>query len=449
MTDFADRLKILLAAIPASDHFPGPDDVERTFSSLAERYPKVAHRARIGTSRLGDPLHLLTIGCGPRPALVYAGPHSNEPVGFHTIAHFATLLCTDDELREELGYTWHLISCIDPDAARLNQGWYSGPLTRRNYARNFYRPALEHQAEWTFPVVHDGPGYFDRVLPETQALIRAIDAVRPAFMCSLHNAEFGGTYYYVTGELPDLVPDLAEVATIAGVPLHAGDAELPGTKRLGTGVFVFPSAEEIQDAYSERGKPVSFGSGSHHYANRYGTFSLIVEVPMWLDWRSGDSCTSGRSHAELLRAAAELVADIEPALGRHLDPLFGRLRVPGSPFGSALTEFRRIPERLSSSLRKQAEDVGDAAATVAEYFDISQTAHLFRLRSCGTSLRLLDAELAIGNHAPDIRAAHAGLSELFEQWASEAEAVAPGGLAEPARLAGVQLGAILTTARKL
>jgi hypothetical protein len=48
-----------------------------------------------------------------------------------------------------------------------------------------------------------------------------------------------------------------------------------------------------------------------------------------------------------------------------------------------------------------------------------------------------------------VRAAHRGLRELFEQWASEAEAAAPGGLAEPARLAGVQLGAILTTARKL
>ncbi|CAF1181647.1 unnamed protein product [Rotaria sordida] len=53
-----------------------------------------------------------------------------------------------------LTYIWHLILCIDPDGTRLNDGWFSGPFTIRNYARNFYRPSMGEQVEWTFPITY-------------------------------------------------------------------------------------------------------------------------------------------------------------------------------------------------------------------------------------------------------------------------------------------------------
>ena len=105
--------------------------------------------------------------------------------------HLGRLLCEDDALRDELGFSWHIMPCIDPDSTRLNEGWFAGPFTRRHYARHFFRPAPDQQVEWTFPLAYKS-AYFDRTLPETEALMRVIDELRPELMYSLHNAEHGG-----------------------------------------------------------------------------------------------------------------------------------------------------------------------------------------------------------------------------------------------------------------
>jgi hypothetical protein len=83
----------------------------------------------------------------------------------------------------------------------LNEGWLKGPFTREHYARNFYRSAGDEQVEWSFPLDYK-TAYFDAVLPETAALMRLIDHVRPALMCSLHNTEQGGVYYYLSRPEP-------------------------------------------------------------------------------------------------------------------------------------------------------------------------------------------------------------------------------------------------------
>ncbi|CAF3885733.1 unnamed protein product, partial [Rotaria sp. Silwood1] len=105
------------------------------------------------------------------------------------------------------------IPCVDPDGTRLNQGWFSGPFTIRNYARNFYRPRTEEQVEWTFPITYKN---YSWTTPsnETQALMYAIRLVQPDFVYGLHNSGFGGMYYYISQPLFDIFPQLERFTSI-------------------------------------------------------------------------------------------------------------------------------------------------------------------------------------------------------------------------------------------
>lgn len=51
-------------------------------------------------------------------------------------------------------YTWHLLPCVDPDRTRLNEGWFAGPFTMREYAKYYHRSTVAEQVKWTFPIVH-------------------------------------------------------------------------------------------------------------------------------------------------------------------------------------------------------------------------------------------------------------------------------------------------------
>ena len=91
------------------------------------------------------------------------------------VHHLAHRLVEDAELRDTYDYTWHLIGCVDPDGLRLNEGWFAGPFTPRNYARHFsaHPPSGRSSGPSRSPTrVH----YFDRALPETQMLMRVIDS---------------------------------------------------------------------------------------------------------------------------------------------------------------------------------------------------------------------------------------------------------------------------------
>ncbi|MEV6136784.1 M14 family zinc carboxypeptidase [Nocardia sp. NPDC051990] len=431
----------ILDGIPYQHRFPAPDEVSERLDAVAGRHPSLVRRRRVGTSRQGKPIDLVSIGSGPRDALVFAGPHPNEPVGFLTVPYLAELLCADDGLRERLGYTWHLMGCVDPDGAQLNEGWYAGPLTRRHYARQHYRPPFNEQVEWAFPL----PGGSDAVLPETRALMHVIDTVRPELMCSLHNAEFGGVYYYLSNERPRIADALAELSARTGIPLHVGDAELPGTRPIRPGVFVIPSLESAHQAMTEEADG-SMGASSVHYAGRHGTFSLIIEVPIWTNPHSADNTTSDQRRAEVLTATAGMLQEISPRIGEAIDPALETMTTAGSFFARSLADLRRNAPALAAALRHQARHAGDAVATVAERFAARQTAHTLRLRACGIALRLLDEQASCNNRTATLQDARRALDDLFTAWADEADAEAASTPVPLHRLLGAQLGAILTAA---
>lgn len=437
-----------LGTVPEYPAFATVDELAAEITRLADAYPAVAELRQIGTSRLGEPLHCLTVGSGDRHAIVFGMPHPHELVGGLTAVHLAHRLCADSELRERLGLTWHIVACADPDGTRLNEEWLRGPFTRTRYARHFYRPAPNEQVDWTFPFAYK-QAYFDDVMPETAALMRLIDATRPAFLSALHNAEAGGVYYYLSEEAPELYPVLHGIPRRFGLPLDAGEPEQPHIELLSPAVFRTSSPRAAYDAAEQYGlAPSHGGSGdsSAGYAHRYGTVSLISEVPYWTHPGFNDASPTDTRYSDALH-------DQGKALGDFADHLTGILKRVGpdvvhdSPFFRATRAFTAH----SASRRYDIEHRADLPestrpATTAELFTLRDTVHTFRLRYSGMLLRALDGELAIGNGTPAIRAQRELLAQLHAEWCDIAEAENVLTTVPISDLVATQYGAVLATA---
>lgn len=441
-----------MAAVPEMERFLTVDELHAGIAALAEEFPQIASIQRIGTSRLGEPLRMLSIAGGPRNALVFAFPHPNEPIGGMTVHHLSRLLCEDDDLRNALGFNWHLVPCIDPDGTRLNEPWFGGPFTRRHYARHFYRPAPDQQVEWTFPLDYR-EAYFDRTLRETEALMRLIDDLRPELMYSLHNAEHGGVYYYISREAPEIYDILQALPAWEGLPLHLGEPEQPNIKSVAAGIYLMPSQEEMIDFIVEHGgdpAKSNMGGSSDSWAARHGTFTLIVEEPYWDDPRANDLTPTSIIRRDAVLESTAALKEAWAFIAGSFNTVQPDLRAD-SPYRRTITATLRESDDMLAQITHWASSAEETArpATIAELFSSNDLVHVLRLRTCGQYLRLLEGEIGIGNGTAAIRAEHAAALAQFNAWCDAADAAGQGAVIPIRKLVAVQVGAALATAEWL
>lgn len=438
----------LIASVPPYDRFPTVDALHAEAEALAREHPTQVSIRSIGRSRLGESLRCLTVGDGPGNAVVIGLPHPGEPFGALTAIHFARRLAEDAALREQLGLTWHIVPCADPDGARLNEPWFVAPVTPGSYSRAFYRPALDEQVEWTFPL--DGEG--EPALPEARALKALLDQTRPVLQCSLHNSEGGGVYYYLARAAPDLHPLLAEIPERLGLPLHAGAAEVPGVESLAPAIYRLTTGAELKAIIAELGGAAvdqwPGGTCSHDYAIGLGTQTVVCEVPYWVDPRAHDDAPSGNPYAGVVRGHAERLETTIGVLRAALDATADARRID-SPFARASLDFVAQLDALPVLYRQRGDDAGDREATTAEAWSCDHELRMIRLTVGGMARRALDAELAAGNVAAPIRVAREALSAELDGWIAEAEREMPSHPESIARLVSAQLMAIVAAARTL
>jgi hypothetical protein len=136
VTTKIDNLNAILDAVPDYQVFLTVDELKASSHQLATRYPETVQVLEVGSSRRGETIEALKIGDGSKTALLFAMPHPNEPIGSMMLEALSARLAEDSSLRDALGYTWTLVKCIDPDGTRLNEGWFKGPFSVKNYARN-------------------------------------------------------------------------------------------------------------------------------------------------------------------------------------------------------------------------------------------------------------------------------------------------------------------------
>lgn len=304
----------------------------------------VARVERLGLSREGRPIDLISVGRGGRAALIVGAPHANEPIGCATIIRLLTHLARDRALREGSGWQWHFIPAIDIDGIALNEGWFRGERTLQRYLDNFYRPPFRLQPEYAFPL--DVAGYrFDEQTPESSCWRLALDRIRPQLQCSLHGADTGGSFFIVSGCRPRLCEALTDLPARSAITLNTiGDASVE-LAELAPGIFSFPSIDSmIEKAVAAHRPPEDVwnaGDSSAGYSTkRFGTFNMVCEVPLWRDARERDSRDSGRTLAEVISEQIRMMRADEILL----KPFLPALRAQSG--GTAAALFASVQEAV-------------------------------------------------------------------------------------------------------
>ena len=419
----------LLNAIPEYTEFLTLSELDESSRSLAAAHPDCVELFEVGKTTQGRPILGLKIGAGSKNALFFGCPHPNEPIGTMLLEHLTRSLAENPALREALDYTVYVVKAWDADGLAKNEGWLKGPYTLFNYSRNFYRPASNVQVDWTFPIDYKKLHFHD-VLPETQAMMDLIDRIKPTFTYALHNAGFGGVYWYVTEDVPELYPSLREAAERQGIPLHLGEPESPSIKVMGPAVLLAEGIEEEYDYFEKFGTPgtditkiVTSGTCSDAYSkNKYGTFTFLTELPYFFDPRIADAtpCDVTRRDAVLqkldwTKQSNQKVQDIL-AVSRqamHAD----------NPY--LCTVLDNIDDSGMESNRRMAlEDPAyQRVATTAEYFDNIWVTRFYRLLAYGMLIRAHEYELdsATGEQLDALKAGMKLAERLHGELADELE----------------------------
>jgi hypothetical protein len=447
-----DDIVRVLNDVPDYQSFLTVDELKAGAHELAAQYPDIVEILPVGVSRQGDPIEAVRIGNGPKKAVLFAMPHPNEPIGSMMLEFFSRRLAEDETLRESLGYTWYLIKCIDPDGTRLNEGWFKGPFSIRNYASNYYRPPSFQQVEWTFPIDYKTLHFHDP-LPETQALMALIERVHPDFVYSLHNSGFGGVYFYISKEAPPLYEPFHELAKSQELPLHLGEPEIPFAHVYAQAIYHMPSITEMYDFYEEQtgGDPAEIikgGTSSVDFARRFGDpFFLVCEMPYFYNWAIHDTSPTDVVRRDALLEGAKKAREHFA----HLEELYGTIRdelTAPSPFHDSIKEsLRAYDKRIAAQENWARSDPKTAElATVAERFDNLILNPFYRLLGLGMFVRMLDTQIAATGESPALSSALAAAQTLFEERCTDLEDALDYDVIPIQKLVRVQMGSALLAA---
>jgi hypothetical protein len=154
-----------------------------------------------GGSVNGIPIHHVRFGQGTVKALIVAGPHCMEPIGSLTVFGLLTLLQHANRALMAADVEWHIVPCIDPDGALLNEGWTQKPFTLENHMRNFYVQPLQDGVDTSFPVTYKRLSMLNSPSQEAVVLKGLLEQIRPDFYFPLHSTFAGGAFYYMNRDL--------------------------------------------------------------------------------------------------------------------------------------------------------------------------------------------------------------------------------------------------------
>ncbi|MBI9046560.1 MAG: hypothetical protein JEZ06_18865 [Anaerolineaceae bacterium] len=409
----------ILKDVPGYEVFLTVDELDASTQELAKKFPEIIELQQIGYSRQGSPITVLKIGNGPKKALLFALPHPNEPIGSMMLEYLTARLAEDENLREDFGYTWYIIKCVDPDGTRLNEDWFKGPFTATNYARHFYRPPSHLQVEWTFPVKYKTLNY-STPLPETQALMDLIEKIKPDFIYSLHNSGFGGVYVYMSEEAPEFTEPFYKLVKEQNLPLHLGEPEMPMLKAYSPAIFGLPTIQEMYDFMEQNTDTdpaiTMAGSSSFEYAQKFcEPLVLICEMPYWHSAAINDT-----SPSDMVRKEAVLQNLAESRkYWKEIGQVFETARTyltKENPFEQTIEKFIEQSEisLIAMESFSKANPDFEETATVAEKFDNLTLSKFYQLLSTGMLVRMIEMELDENRKSPELALLFTQVKQQFD-----------------------------------
>lgn len=359
--------------------YPTPHELALAARALVDEHPALARLRQIGASRAGEPLWLLSVGPTTAAAaapsvLVVAGAHANEPVGGATALALARHLIREPAA----GTTWHFLLCADPDGAALHRT--PRPYSLLDYHRNFFRPPGPEQPEWAPSLLSP-----DRLPPETLALTRLIDELRPALQVSLHGTDLGGSWVQLTRDIPGLAEPFGKSAAELRIPVETSASDASGWPSPGAGIFVMPEPGTTADGPFH---PEDTRLSTWYHAHRHAGTTAIVEVPMWASDLVDDPAPHPDPRAALRLLAGRLTADAARVAVLREDAARGT-----DPAAAAL--LRAVDWTLALIPRIAAEwtaPEAPAEATAAYIGSIDAFGRRLSLRAASMLLRVLRAQ---------------------------------------------------------
>ncbi|MCA9838910.1 MAG: hypothetical protein KC422_18480 [Trueperaceae bacterium] len=439
-----------LKKIPDYDRFHTLDEMLRKAKYVAQAHTDLYVFTEVGHSSDGEAMPMLTIGTGQTRVLLFASPHPNEPIGAMLIQFLLDELVQNKALRDS--YTWYLLPCVDPDGTRLNEGWFAGPYTIRNYARHFYRPRSAEQVEWTFPIDYKDL-HFDSPIPETKALMQAFNIAKPHMVYSLHNAGFGGVYYYLSHDLPEVYEDFHEIPKRRELALSLGEAEMPWAVEFAPAVYKFGSIRDAYDYHETYGsgspaKLIQGGGSSGDYLRDLGLekepLILITELPYFQSEQIADQTPVDKSRREILLEGIKQSRETTLAIRDILDRIKAEMTLD-TRFYRAVSSFNEQALNGLASKEKWAKEAPnmDQPATKAQETDELYVGSFYRLLVASMLRRGLDLQLA-KTPSQDLETAKADLEALLESWTERLEKGLEYEAIPIKKLVEVQYGALLS-----
>lgn len=387
----------IIDEIPDYDRFYTTSEMDESSKRLASEYPDKASVFEIGKSASGRVLNCLKIGSGKKTILFLGCPHPNEPIGAMMTEYLTEKLLTDSDLLEAFDYTWYFVKSWDIDGTTLNEGWFNGPFGIENYAKNFYRPAPDQQVEWTFPIKYKNYE-FNACISETRAVKDLMDKIRPDLIYSLHNSGFGGAYWYITDDMPELYEDFYGFAKQKGIPLQLGEPEVPYGKLYSDAIFnMIDTADEYDYLEKYSNDPpetkLKAGSSSAYYGKQVSNaVSIITELPYFYDERIVCQDKTDSIRRDLIIAAMEFSKKNDEYTRRMLDK--ARPYVDKQcRFYRALDAFSSFDMQDATIKLVQEESKYAQRATVAEEFDNTIVNRFYSLLSHGMMVRMHEEAL--------------------------------------------------------
>lgn len=442
----------ILADVPQYSVFLTVDELRESTLALAKKYPQTVEILPVGHSRAGDPIEAIKIGRGSKTALIFAMPHPNEPIGSMMLEYLSELLASDQDLRDRFDYTWYLIKCVDPDGARLNEGWFKGPFSITNYGRNYYRPPSHQQTEWTFPIEYKALK-FSSPLPETRALMSLIEEIKPDLIYSLHNAGFGGAYFYLSEDLVELRQPFYDLVQEQGLHLHLGEPEAPWVTRFADAIFRVPSITQLYDFLEKQGVDptlvITGGTCSSDYAQRFSDpFSLLCELPYFHNQAIHDTSPTGEIRRDVILEGVKRTREQVGIISRIYQSIKDELTAP-SPFKDAIASFTKvIPQNLAAAENwARTDPETESIATVAERLDnLHIKRFYFGLLYLGMTVRMIEAQITAAGQSPRLCSARGDAIKAFEKVSAELEEELSYSVIPIRDLVRVQLGSVLLAA---
>ncbi len=388
----------VLKKIPDYKEFLTVDEMDESSKKLAEEFPDIVELFEMGRTRENHPLYCLKIGNGSNNGLMFGCPHPNEPIGAMMLEYFTRELAGNEELRRKLDYTWYIIKSWDADGTKLNEDWFKGPYTLYNYSRNFFRPAGNQQVDWTFPIDYKRM-HFHESIPETKAMMKLIDDIKPKFIYSLHNAGFGGVYWYISREIPEIYDDMRNAAKKQDIPLNLGEPEAPYCVEFSPAIYQGLGIQQNYDYLEKYGvdKPeevLKVGTCSSDYGEQVcNAFTLLTELPYFYDKRINDLSKSDITRKDAVLKSLEFGEEADEFIKTTLEKT-KKYMEEKNPFKLALESF--TDNTISNEATKQMINTNpefSEIATVAEKFDNLLITKFYKMLSYGLLVRSHETEL--------------------------------------------------------